>query len=532
MATDPNAWWREGALYQLYPRSYADTTGDGVGDLRGLIGKLDHLQWLGVDGFWTCPITVSPNADWGYDVAGYCDVDPTLGTLADLDELVAEAAKRNLKVILDLVPNHTSDQHPWFLDARSSRGSRHRDWYVWADPKPDCSPPNNWLSSFGGPAWTLDEATGQYYLHNFLPQQPDLNWWNEEVRTEFDRILRFWFDRGIAGFRIDVVHMVVKDRELRDNPPTTPDDHWFVQLRGQRQTYNSCRPEVHDVIRRWRRVADSYDPPRILVGETHVFGTDELVSFYGANDELNLAFNFPFLFSEFGLGALRDVVEATEAALPAGAWPVWTAGNHDTYRFPTRWGGNDDRRTRCALMMLLTLRGTPFLYYGDELGMADTDVPVEQLRDPVGIAMHPIYGRDPERTPMPWHGRDGAGFTAPGVTPWLPFGDIAARNVEDQRHDHGSNLSLVRDLIGLRAAIPQLRHGSYQRVEGPDGVWAWRRGERVVVAINGSDEAAVMGGIDGRIRVGTRRARDTERVDGRLVLESWEGVVVWLDAPA
>jgi len=529
MANDANRWWREGVLYQLYPRSFADSNGDGVGDIRGLTAKLDHLQWLGIEGFWTCPITVSPNADWGYDVADYCDVDPTLGTLADVDELIAEATKRELKVILDLVPNHTSDRHSWFVDARSSREARYRDWYVWADPKPDGSPPNNWLSSFGGPAWTFDEATGQYYLHNFLASQPDLNWWNEEVRAEFDRTLRFWFDRGIAGFRIDVVHMVVKDRELRDNPPTTEDDHWFIQLRGQRQTYNSCRPEVHDVIRRWRAIADSYDPPRILIGETHVFDTKELASFYGDGDELNLAFNFPFIHSEFEMEELRRVVEETDHGLPSTAWPVWTGGNHDNYRFPTRWCGNDARKTRCASMMLLTLRGTPFLYYGDELGMPDTEIPKEQLLDPVGLIMYPIYGRDPERTPMPWTGRAGAGFTDPGVEPWLPFGDVAACNVEEQRRDHESNLSLVRDLIGLRAAIPDLRNGAYTRLDAPEGVWSWRRGERAVVILNLSDSRAAVPDLDGQIRIGTRRARDNERVDGRVVLEPWEGVVIWLD---
>ncbi len=527
---DDDRWWREGVLYQIYPRSYADGNGDGVGDLRGLIDRLDHLAWLGIDGIWINPITVSPDADWGYDVADYVGVQPVLGTLADVDELIAACAQRSIKVLLDLVPNHTSSEHPWFVEARSSRDNPKRDWYVWADPKPDGSPPNNWLSSFGGPAWALDETTGQFYLHNFLAEQPDLNWWNEDVRDEFDRILRFWFDRGVAGFRIDVVHMVVKDKELRDNPPVTDDDHWFERFRGQKQVFNACRPEVHDVIRRWRAIAESYSPPRILVGETHVFDYHELSSFYGAGDELNLAFNFLMLHAPFEPHALRTVVESTDAAVSPEGWPVWTGGNHDNYRFPTRWGEGDPLKARAALMMVLTLRGTAFLYYGDEIGMPDTFVPRERLEDPVGIQMYPVFGRDPERTPMHWTGAPGAGFTAPDVEPWLPFGDFAACNVEDQRDDPASMLSLCRDLIALRAAVPDLRSGSASTFAADSTLWAWRRGERVVVALNLGDETTIVDGVNGLVRISTRRERDGERVDGALALHPWEGAVIWLDA--
>jgi alpha-glucosidase len=253
-------WWRSAVIYQIYPRSFADTDGDGVGDLRGIVERLDHLAWLGVDAVWLNPCFPSPNADWGYDVGDYTAIDPELGDGDVLDALVAEAGARGIRVVLDLVPNHTSDRHPWFLDARSSRTARHRDWYVWADSGPDGSPPNNWLSVFGGPAWTFDEATGQWYLHNFLREQPDLNWWNEEVREAFDAILRHWFDRGIAGFRIDVAHAIVKDEALRDNLPVTEDDHPRARRLGQRQVYNMHRPEVHGVFRRWRALADGYDP--------------------------------------------------------------------------------------------------------------------------------------------------------------------------------------------------------------------------------------------------------------------------------
>ncbi len=527
-------WWRDGVLYQIYPRSFMDTNGDGVGDLRGITQRLDHLQWLGVEGIWLDPIMVSPNDDWGYDVADYVDVDPALGTLADADTLVEEASKRGIRVILDLVPNHTSDRHPWFVDARSGRDSRHRDWYVWADPKPDGSPPNNWTMTFDPrqPAWTFDEASGQYYLNQFLSSQPDLNWWNEEVRDAFDAILRFWFDRGVAGFRIDVAHSVIKDRELRDNPPATKDDHWYVQMMGQRSVYNACRPEVHDVLRRWRKIAQSYDPPRVLIGETYVLDPEAFAAFYGTGDELNLAFNFMLLHSEFRATQLREAVEHAERLLPAHAWPVWTGGNHDNHRFATRWCNNDPARTRAALVMLMGLRGTPFLYYGDEIGMIDTDVPADRILDPVGVFHGARLGRDNERTPMQWTAAPGAGFSEPGVEPWLPYGDYGAYNVADQRSDPASALSLTRDLIGLRDALPELREGSYRTLAGPgDDTWVWQRGERTVVACNLSDTGVeVAGAGPGVIRLSTTRSRADERVDGPLQLAPWEAVIVWRDA--
>jgi alpha-glucosidase len=528
MTNDPEAWWREGTLYQIYPRSYRDTNGDGVGDLRGIIEKLDHLQWLGVRGVWLSPITVSPNADFGYDVADFCDVDPSLGTLADADELVAEAAARGIRVLLDLVPNHTSIEHPWFRESRSSRDSPKRDWYVWADPGPDGGPPNNWVSSFGGPAWTLDEPTGQYYLHNFLPEQADLNWWSDELRDEFDRILRFWFDRGVAGFRIDVAHMVVKDRELRDNPPATEDDPLMDQIRGQRQEYNSRRPEVYDVHRRWRALADSYDPPRLLVGETFVDTIEDVIPFYGNGRGLHLNFNIPFAHSTFDAGSLRKSIGLTESLMPDGCTPVWVGSNHDFSRFPTRWAEDDPGRARCALMLLLTLRGCVFLFEGDELGLVDTTLTREQLVDPVSIRYYPVFGRDQVRTPMPWANVAGGGFTDPGVDPWLPFGDLTT-NVEDERRDPDSFLSLCRDLIGVRDAFPDLRTGAYRSIDAPDDVLAYRRGERTVVALNLGTAPASLDGIVGAIRVATDRARDGDRVEGALTLAPGVGAVVLED---
>ena len=318
-----NDWWRQGVIYQAYPASFQDSNGDGVGDLGGVIQRLDYLRWLGVDAIWLNPITVSPDADMGYDVADYCDVQPRFGDLAAVDELIREANMRDIKVVLDIVPNHSSDRHPWFIDSRASRTSAHRDWYVWADPKPDGGPPNNWLSVFGGPAWTLDAHTGQYYLHNFLAEQPDLNWWNPQVRDAFDDIYRFWFDRGVAGFRIDVAHAIVKDRELRDNPVATAADPPHVRAFGQRAIYNMERPEVHAVLRRWRTLANSYTPPRILLGETYVLDVKTMGLFYGQGDELHLAFNFSYVHASFEAEALASVVDESETVIPASGWPVW-----------------------------------------------------------------------------------------------------------------------------------------------------------------------------------------------------------------
>jgi alpha-glucosidase len=471
-------WWQRAVLYQVYIRSFADSDGDGVGDLRGIVQHLDYLQWLGIDALWLSPVTVSPDKDWGYDVAGYTDVQPAFGDMSALDELVTQAGARDLRVIVDIVPNHTSDRHPWFEESRASRDSLRRDWYVWADPKPDGSPPNNWRSTFlGGPAWTLDDRTGQYYLHNFLPQQPDLNWWNEEVRAAFDDILRFWLDRGIAGFRIDVAHGIVKDRELRDNPDPSV------------STYNANREDVHDVLRRWRRVVDEYEPARVLLGETWVMDLERLARFYGnGEDELHLAFNFPFTFSDLNAEHLRSIVETTESLLPAAAWPVWMLSNHDIVRFPTRMAGGDERKARALLFLLFTLRGTPVLYYGDELGMPQGEIPPGSERD--------MDGRDGARTPLPWNG----GWTKP----WLPqTAEVAS--VAEQRASDRSFLSYCRSLIAQRRANADLVEGAYESLPSPDGVWAFKRGEHTRVAVN-------------------LTADDAELEDG-LRLAPWQGLV-------
>ena len=523
-------WWRSGILYQIYPRSFADSDGDGVGDLAGIIGKLDYLQWLGVDGLWLSPITVSPNADWGYDVADYVSVDPTLGTMEDVDRLIAEAGQRGLRVLMDLVPNHTSDEHPWFVESRSSVTSRYRTWYVWADPAPDGSPPNNWVSSFGGPAWTLDDTTGQYYLHNHLVQQPDLNWWDDEVRQAFDEIMTFWLDRGVAGFRIDVCNIIIKDALLRDNPPATEEDSFDEQLFGQKSVYNANRPEVHDVIRRWRALSDRH-PGSLLVGETPTEQIEALAPYYGdGTDELHLAFNFPFISAPFEAEAMRSIVEAVERVLPAGAWPAWTGSNHDMSRFATRWAGGDDAKARVGLVMLLCLRGTPVLYQGDEIGQPDTEVPHELMRDPLGVMYWPAYaGRDAMRTPMQWSDGPGGGFTDPGVQPWLPLGDLGPVTVDAQRDDPSSMLSLTRALSELRRSSPDLHGGPYATLQATPGAWAWARGDSLVVMAGMSDGEGRLDGVAGTVVLATDRTREGERVDGTLRVRGWEAVVVERD---
>jgi alpha-glucosidase len=487
----PEPWWQGGVLYQIYPRSFADGNGDGIGDLSGVISRLEYLEWLGVDAIWLNPIHPSPNVDWGYDVADYAGVHPDLGTLSDVDSLVAEAGRRGIRVLLDLVPNHTSNRHPWFRERP--------DYYVWADEVP-----NNWRALFGGgSAWTLDPERGRYYLHNFAAEQPDLDWWNPEVRAEFERILRFWFDRGIAGFRIDVAHSLIKDRELRDEPD--PD--------GER-VFSMNRPETHEILRDWRRVADGYEPPRALVGEAYVLDFAAWASFYGSgSDELHLAFNFALVHADFDPEQMRRLVAEAEAALPPGAWPCWTGSNHDRGRLTTRWCGGDEVLARCALLMLLTLRGTPVLYYGDELALADGHVPADRVRDIADPS------RDPGRTPMPWTPEGG------WKNPWLPLEDTS-RNVDAQRSDPASTLHFTRDLIALRGRRSDLQTGEYRELPAAPGVWAWRRGEGTTVAVNPGPCPVDVEDVAGTVLLATDRGREGELVSGRLGLDAAEAVVV------
>lgn len=486
-----HTWWQTGIIYQIYPRSFADSDGDGVGDLRGITSRLDYLEWLGVDAVWLSPFYPSPMADFGYDVADYCEVDSLFGTLADFDELLEGAHRRGIRLLIDLVPNHTSDEHPWFVESRSSRDNPKRDWYVWRDPASGGGPPNNWESVHGGgSAWEWDEETGQYYLYTFQVEQPDLNWHHPEVREAMYGVMRFWLDRGVDGFRIDALPHVAKDERLRDNSPNPDwkpgDPVWKRQLR----IYSEDRPEILETVREMRAVADEYDGDRVLVGEAYL-PLERLMQYYGEErDGLHMPFNFGLLeMPEWEPRALASLVKAYEAALPQGAWPNWVLGNHDNPRIASRLG---PERARTAQMLLLTLRGTPTCYYGDEIGMGDVEIPTERIQDPQGL-YDPTYNRDPARTPMQWDASSNAGFCPEDAEPWLPIaGDYEVVNVEAQQDDPRSTLALFRRLISLRRKLPALTAGSYHPFDTGDGsVQAYLRehGEqRLLVVLNFSSE--------------------------------------------
>jgi len=517
-------WWRDGVVYQIYPRSFQDANGDGVGDLEGIRQRLDHLAWLGVDAIWLSPCFPSPMADFGYDVADYCDIDPLFGTLADFDRLLADAHTRNIKVVLDWVPNHTSDRHGWFVESRASRDNAKRDWYVWRDAKPDGSMPNNWTSMFGGPAWEPDDTTGQLYLHSFLKEQPDLNWRNPELVEAMHDVLRFWLDRGVDGFRIDVIHRIAKDAALRDNPPAPGSLYTWG---NQRHDHDENHPDIHAELRALRAITDSYRE-RMLVGEIGL-PPKEVATYYGDGDELHLGFNFAFLHCPWDAARFRTEIERFERLLPPGAWPDFVLSNHDVPRHASRYGqpagreapgppghqtgreapgppghqtGREapgppghqtggDARARLAAMMLLTLRGTPFLYYGEEIGMRNVPVPEDRLQDPLARTLHPSLSRDPERTPMCWNATPNAGFTT-AATPWLPIGPQPPRtDVATQREDRASLLWLYKNLLALRRNHDSLHRGSYRSLDAPEGVLAYERrsnSEIARVALNFSDQ--------------------------------------------
>ncbi|HEU5424226.1 MAG TPA: alpha-amylase family glycosyl hydrolase [Nitrolancea sp.] len=460
-------WWQTGIIYQIYPRSYQDSDGDGIGDLPGITCRLDYLQWLGVDALWLSPIFPSPMADFGYDVADYTAIDPIFGSMADFDRLLAEAHQRGLKVILDYVPNHTSSQHPWFLESRAARDSPKRDWYLWRDPAPGGGPPNNWLSVFGGGAWEWDEPTGQYYYHAFLKEQPDLNWRNPEVRRAMFDVLRFWLDKGVDGFRIDVIWHLIKDDRFRDNPanPHAVPGYEYSELVP---VFTSDQPEVFEVIGAMRRVFDEYDD-RVMIGEIYL-PPERLVTYYGARGDLvQLPYNFQLILLPWDARELAVAIDEYEALLPEGAWPNWVLGNHDRQRIASRVG---PEQARVAAMLLLTLRGTPTIYYGDEIGMHDVPILPEQVRDPHELREPGIgAGRDPERTPMQWDGKPNAGFTS--GTPWLPLAEDAGQlNVEIEREERHSMLALQRELIELRRRAPALVTGGYTPVPASDDLLA------------------------------------------------------------
>ena len=492
-------WWKTGVVYQIYPRSFQDTTGNGVGDLNGVTERLSYLaDTLGVDAIWISPFYPSPMADFGYDVSDYTDVHPTFGTLDDFDRLVAEAHRRGLRVIVDWVPNHTSDQHPWFTESRSSRTNPKRDWYVWRDAKPGDGLPNNWQSEFGGPAWTYDEGTDQWYLHSFLAEQPDLNWRNPQVVAAMFDTVRFWLNRGVDGFRIDVAHYVMKDPALSDNPTALdPDGMAHFKPMGPfnawQHLHDRGHPDVHGVYREFRAILDEYDGDRFSVGEIHISDWDEWASYYGEGDELHMPYNFSLVWARWNPTEIRTRVEALEGVIPPHGWPNQVLGNHDEQRLATRYGPEN---VGAAAVLLLTLRGQPTIYYGDELALRETDVPTEAQQDPWGIRV-PGVGRDGCRSPMPWTPGPGHGFTDPDVAPWLAFGeDAATRNVETQLGEPGSTLNLVRHLLALRRGRPSLHRGTIGFLDdAPNDVLAYVRrfdGEETAVLINFADAARTL----------------------------------------
>ena len=541
MASNQSLWWQRGVIYQVYPRSFKDSNGDGIGDLQGILAQLDYLNWLGVNAIWISPFYPSPMADFGYDVSNYTDVDPIFGNLATFDELLQQAHRRNLKVIIDFVINHTSDQHPWFLASRSSRNAPTRNWYVWADAKPDGSPPNNWLSLFGGSAWEWDPATEQYYLHSFDKRQPDLNWRNPQVKAAMFDVVRFWLERGVDGFRIDAAHIIMKDPQLRDNPPNTSRARVMHKPMGdydsQLHLYDKGHPDAHAIYRELRQLLDSYshEQPRIAIGEMHILNLEEWASYYGADlDEMHMPFNFGLLLADWKAAAIRQSVDEYEATLLPGAWPNYVLGNHDEPRIASRIGSS---QARIAMMLLLTLRGTPTLYYGDEIGMHDADIPPERIQDPLAKGI-PGIGRDPVRTPMQWDSSPNAGFCPPTVEPWLPIpGDYQQLNVAVERGDPHSILSLARALIDMRRTTAALNAGSYHPVENvPDDCFVYTRelgGERCLIALNFSGNEQVLSlpeMYSGQIVISTYLDRE-EQVDlADLRLRANEGCIIELSS--
>jgi len=525
----PLAWWQRGVIYQIYPRSFLDTDGDGVGDLPGITRGLPYLAWLGVDALWISPIYPSPMADFGYDIADYTGIDPRFGTLADFDALLAEAHRLGLKVILDYVPNHSSDRHPWFAASRAAREDPRRSWYIWSDPAPGGGPPNNWRSMFGGSAWTWHEATRQFYYHAYLHEQPDLNWREPAVRAAMLDVMRFWFDRGVDGFRIDALRQLVEDDHLRDNPPNPDYDPRRGPYDALLPVYTADRPETLEALAEMRRLADRY-PDRLLIGELYL-PIDRLMAYYGENrDGVHLPSNFHLIPLTWQARTIAGLIEAYEAALPPGAWPNWVLGNHDRSRVASRLGA---AKARLAAMLLLTLRGTPTLYYGDEIGMVDGAIPPELVQDPWEKNLPGVgLGRDPERTPMQWSAEPGGGFTA--GRPWLPVApDAALVNVARARREPTSMLSLYRCLLALRRERPALTAGGYDAVDARGEVLAYVRragADRCLVTLNlGSSSERLPVPADfrgGRVLVSTGMNREGARVGDVLDLDGDEGVVV------
>jgi alpha-glucosidase len=495
-ASPERPWWRGASIYQIYPWSFADSNGDGIGDLPGITERLEYVASLGVDGIWLSPFFPSPMRDFGYDIADYCGVDGRFGTLANFDRLLARAHQLGLKVVIDQVYSHTSDEHSWFEESRSSRSNAKADWYTWADPKPDGSPTNNWQSVFHGPCWTWDARRRQYYLHNFLPSQPDLNLHNPQVQDAVLGVARFWLDRGVDGFRLDAINFSMHDPELRDNPPVVPPPtNAGRPFDYQHHIHNQSHPDIPKFLSRLRRLMDSYGA-RFSVAEVGGEQADaEMKRFTQGPDRLNSAYGFNFLYAQALTPELIRATMQLWSDRPGEGWPSWAFSNHDAPRAVSRWGGGRDPQAfaRLTLLLLTALRGNIFLYQGEELGLPQAEVPFEQLRDPEAIANWPsTLGRDGARTPMPWRSeRPHGGFTS--GEPWLPVPEVhQALAVDRQEADPHSTLNLTRRLIALRRENPALSQGAIRLVEAPEPLVAFERShdrQRLLCVFNLGDQA-------------------------------------------
>ncbi len=470
-------WWRGATIYQIYPRSFADSNGDGIGDLAGITAHLPYVASLGVDAIWLSPFFTSPMKDFGYDVADYRDVDPIFGTLADFDALVAEAHKLDLKVLIDQVYSHTSDEHAWFMQSRASRDNTYADWYVWADARPDGSPPNNWQSVFGGPAWTWDARRGQYYMHNFLREQPQLNVHNPVVQQALLDIAAFWLDRGVDGFRLDALNFSMHDRSLRDNPPAPPGPR-TRPFDFQLHVHNQSQPEIPAFIARLRALTDQYQGRHTLAEVGGADAEREMKLFTAGDTHLNSAYGFNFLYAKTLTPALvRDAVDAWPDEEGTG-WPSWAFSNHDAPRAISRWAAPEHQAAlaRMAMLLFVCLRGNVIVWQGEELGLTQVDIPYDRLQDPEAIANWPLtLSRDGARTPMPWQAdAPHAGFSR--SEPWLPLGrDHAALAIDRQEADPGSMLHFTRRMIALRQSQPALRTGAMRVLAATDALLVFSR---------------------------------------------------------
>ena len=535
--TESYRWWQKGIIYQIYPRSYQDSNGNGIGDLRGITSRLDYIKSLNVNALWLSPIYPSPMHDFGYDVSNYTDINPMFGDMQAFDHFLTEVHQHEMKLILDLVPNHTSNEHAWFIESCSSRNNPKRNWYIWRDPAAGGGPPNNWVSYFGGPAWTLDPHTNQYYLHQFVPQQPELNYRHPEVLPAMLDVMRFWLDKGVDGFRMDVIWLMLKDEQLRDEPPNPDDDGKWGDHGTLKHIYTANMPGIHDLVQQMRSVLNEYDD-RMMVGEIYL-PLDQLMLYYGSNlDECHLPYNFQLINSEWNAKAIRQIVDTYEASLPAGAWPNWVLGNHDQHRIATRVG---QPQARVANMLLLTLRGTPTTYYGEEIGLENVPIPAEMVKDPPAVNqphLADLIGRDPERTPMQWDDSPNAGFADAGVSPWLPISaDFATRNVEIQQENPTSMLRFYRALTALRRSEPALNIGEYNAVESDaENILAYQRGcmgaDSFLVVLNFGDEHHILdlsqAGVNASIEISTNIQRHGTVDLRNLHLHPNEGVVIRL----